>query len=706
MTESRPLLVVDDDPINRDLLSRRLERRGYTVHSVASGVEALAYLAAHPVEMVLLDIQMPTMSGLEVLQQIRQRPASAHLPVLMVSAGHQSEDVVTALELGADDYLTKPIDFPVALARIRTQLLRRRAEDALRESEERYALAALGANDGLWDWAVPANEIYFSERWAAVIGHRRDDIGTGPEEWFGRIHPEDQPRVRRDLDAHLSGATEHFESEHRLRHKTGTFRWVLARGIAVRNDLGTVTRVAGSLTDITAGKVVDALTGLPNRTLLVDRLKRDLEHCGVHARSQFAVLFLDLDGFKVINDSLGHQAGDELLTAVARRLEGALRTTDVLARASGDLEATRQHHEHTFARVGGDEFIILLHNISHVLDATLVAERVHRALVAPFDVAGREVFTTASVGIAMSATGYSSPDEVLRDADTAMYRAKALGKGRTEVFDGAMREQVVQRLQLDTAVRRGLERHEFVPFFQPVVSLQSGGLVGFEALLRWWHPDRGQVSPAEFLPVIQQNGLARAVGQQLLTDVCAQLRRWRDAAPGAAPLLVHVNFSSRELADADLVPRLLECLADHALEPGHLVAEVAEGTVADDYARMAGRVEELERAGIRVVMDAFGTGCSSLASLHELPISGVKFDATFARAGGKRQAVFGAVVALARSLGLTVTVEGIDTAEQHDRVRALGCDFAQGGLYAPALTPDAALAALASRRFVALAKPA
>ncbi|MDH4063620.1 MAG: EAL domain-containing protein [Acidobacteriota bacterium] len=698
MDDQLPLLVVDDDSVNRDLLSRRLLRRGYAVEGVASGTECLAHLASARVAMVLLDVQMPDMSGFEVLRAIRSTPALARIPVLMVTAKNDSEDVVTALELGADDYITKPVDFPIAFARIRTQLMRRRAEDRLRESEERYALAAQGANDGLWDWNLARGEIYFSERWKSIVGHTGDEIGNRPDEWLTRVHPEDLPRVQRDLDAHLAGHTAHFESEHRILHRSGAFRWILTRGLATRDDNGRATRFAGSLSDITEGKVMDALTGLPNRTLLIDRVARALERSRAHEAESFAVLFLDLDEFKMINDSLGHHVGDELLTAVAGRLEASFRNTDLISRPTGS-DRPAAWTEHTLARVGGDEFVILLHSVGDALSATRVAERVHQALARPFLVAGREVFTSASIGIALSQSGYRRPDELLRDADTAMYRAKALGKGQTEVFDVEMREQVMRHLHLDTAVRRGFERREFVPYFQPLVDLATGRLAGFEALMRWRHPERGLVLASEFVSVLQDNGLAQPMGRQFLRDVCAEVRRWKDEGLGRAPLWVNVNFSSRELLGEDLATQLLECLDDHGLEASHLVVEITESTLIDDFPRMARVVRELQRSGIRVVMDDFGTGYSSLACLHELPISGLKLDQSFAGSAPRRQEICRAVVALARNLGLTVTAEGIETIEQRERARRLGCHFGQGYLFAPALDPSAAARAVRGRHF-------
>ena len=685
-----PLLIVDDDAANRDMLARRLVRLGYEVVAVDSGRAALDHLAVHPVGLMLLDVQMPDLTGLEVLEIVRRTRSSSELPILMVTAKDQSDDIVTALTLGANDYVSKPVDFPVAVARIRTHLSRKGADDRLRESEERYALAAAGANDGLWDWKIAAGSMHFTDRWKAIIGYEDREISTQPDEWFGRVHPDDLPRVRRELDAHLTGTCSHFESEHRVRHKSGAFRWVLTRGMVVREAGGVATRMAGSLADITQGKVMDALTGLPNRTLLDDRLERALQHNLVHPDAQFAVLFIDLDGFKLVNDSLGHLAGDEMLQAVARRLEGALRVTDWVARPVLDPPGVPGSTDHTLARLGGDEFVILLHDVPGVVEAARVADRIQEALAKPFQVVGREVFTTASIGIAISTSGYGRPADVLRDADIAMYRAKALGKGRCEVFDIVMREQLQERLSLDTAVRLGLEHGEFLPYYQPIVDLQTGRLTGFEALLRWRRPGHGIIAPGEFVPLIEENGLVVPIGRRFLEDVCQQLRRWHDTYSHADQLSVNINFASRQLLDAGMVDHLLRVLREWHLEPRHVVVEITESSAIGNFAMAANVLSRLRRAGIRVMLDDFGTGYSSLSHLHELPLNGIKLDRSFVNNDQLHPGIVRAVVALADQLDLTVTAEGIETVAQQDRLRALGCDFGQGFLFGRPLEADAA----------------
>src|SRR5258706_1242821 len=355
-TNLRPsrLLIVDDNEMNRDMLARRLTRKGYVIGLASSAKELLERIQRDAVDLVLLDIEMPNVSGLDALKTLREQYSPAQLPIIMVTAKTQSDDIVAALELGANDYLTKPIDFPVALARIGAQLSHKLAQEALKESEERYALAARGSNDGLWDWNLLANVVHFSPRWKAMLGYEEGEIGDKPEEWFDRIHDADRERVKEEIAAHQKGLTPHFESEHRVLHKEGGFRWMLSRGVAIQDASGNVLRMAGSQTDITEGKVSDPLTGLPNRLLFIDRIGRLVKHSKRHKEHLFAVLFMDLDGFKMINDSMGHLIGDQLLLGVANRLEKCLRSTDAVA---------RYEKEDVLARLGGAEFTILLDGI-------------------------------------------------------------------------------------------------------------------------------------------------------------------------------------------------------------------------------------------------------------------------------------------------------------------------------------------------------
>jgi diguanylate cyclase (GGDEF)-like protein/PAS domain S-box-containing protein len=680
---SRPsrLLIVDDNEMNRDMLARRLARKGYVIGLAETAKELLPRVKEDGIDLVLLDIEMPEVTGLDALHSLREAYSPIELPIIMVTAKNQSDDIVKALEMGANDYLTKPIDFPVALARIGTQLSHKKAQEALRESEERYALAARGANDGLWDWNLVTSAIYFSPRWKAMLGFLESEIEDRLEEWIGRIHDADRERVKEEIAAHQKGLTPHFESEHRLLHKDGGFRWMLSRGLAVHDPTGKALRMAGSQTDITERKVSDPLTGLPNRLLFIDRLGRLIKHSKRRKDHLFAVLFLDLDGFKMINDSLGHLIGDQLLVGVAMRLEKCLRSSDTVARLGETF---------TVARLGGDEFTILLDDLKEPADANRAAERLMKALAPPFVLVGKEVFTSISIGIALSNSAYEQPEDMLRDADTAMYRAKSLGKARYEVFDADMRASVMARLQLETDLRRALERNEFRNFYQPIVSLESGRIVGFEALLRWQHATRGMISPDEFIFVAEETGLIRELGWWSLREACRQMSNWRAHSESCLDLTISVNLSAKQLLQPHLVDEMEKLLREVGLPPGALKLEITESAVMADPAAAAETLQQIKSLGIRLAIDDFGTGYSSLSYLHRFPLDTLKIDRSFISGGGEGDTmeIARTIMPMAKNLRLDVVAEGVETIEQVTLLKRLQCKYAQGYYFSKPLAPE------------------
>ncbi len=663
------LLVVDDDSLNREMMIRRLSRRGFTVSSAENGATALNWVKHNKVDLVLLDIEMPGTSGLEVLGSLRQLYTPAHLPIIMVTGKISSDDVVQALNIGANDYITKPIDFPVVLARIQTQLSRKHAEEALRESEERYALAARGANDGLWDWDLLKRKIYFSPRWKSMLGWEEHEISEDPDEWFSRIHPDDLGRVRADIAAHLKELTPHYEDEYRMLHRDGNYLWMLGRGLGIRNSNGQAYRMAGSQTDITRGKVVDMLTGLPNRVLFMDRLSRSFERARRGRGKAFALIFLDLDSFKLINDSLGHLMGDQVLVAIAGRLEATVRATDTIARFG---------RNNTIARIGGDEFTILLEDITNTGDVTRIVERISKELGEPFVVGGQELFPTASIGIAIYNQSYQSPEEILRDADTAMYSAKALGKGRYETFDANMRDKTIARLQLESELRRGIERKEFEVYYQVLVSLKTGRIWGFEALIRWKHTTRGIISPNEFIPVAEETGLIVPIGQWVLKTACQQARIWQARFAIDPPLMISVNLSARHFLQPDLVQQCRAVLDETQLSHSSLSLEVTESAMMPDPESAINLMGQLKSLGIKLALDDFGTGYSSLSYLHRFPLDSLKIDRSFISRLLDDDEIVRVIITLGRNLGMKVIAEGVETVEQIAKLKELGCEFAQG----------------------------
>ena len=416
-------------------------------------------------------------------------------------------------------------------------------QDALREREERYSLALAGAADVVWDWDLRASRLFLSPRWRELLGSTAPPSGT-PSDWLDRVHPEDAAPLRAAIAAHLEGRTGSLEHEHRVRHGDGDWRWMAVRGAAQRDATGTAVRISGLMSDVTRHRLLvermahdarhDALTGLPNRTLFLDLLRHSFYRTRRHGEYRFAVLFIDIDRFKTVNDALGHEAGDQLLKEIARRLESCLREGD------------------TLARHGGDEFTMWLDDVRGPADAIRVADRVHEVMREPFEVAGQRVMSSASIGAAVGSSGYRQAEDVLRDADVAMYRAKALGKARTAVYAREAGDALPpSHLQMETDLRSALLRNELLLHYMPIVDVATGRVRGLEALARWQHPRLGLVQPAKFLSLAMETGLIVSIDQWVLQTASRQLHDWRRELAGAAKLSISVNFSQKLLEQRD-----------------------------------------------------------------------------------------------------------------------------------------------------------
>ena len=683
MTETNRILLVDDEEANRDMLSRRLRRSGFVVDVAGDGESALARVQDGNIDLVLLDSMMPGLTGVDVLRLLRAVHSADRLPVIMVTALTDSARVVEALNLGANDYVTKPVDFPVALARIRSQLARKAAEAALRKSEERYALAARGSNDGLWDWDLRAHRVYYSDRWKAILGYGPDELSEDEEEWLTRIHVDDLDALRRDLESHWSGASAGtMEAEFRMLHRLGSYRWVRCSGAVVRDDEGKPVRMAGSMADITEAKVHDELTGLPNRLLFQERLEQALCDYRRDPSTGFAVLFLDLDRFKMINDSFGHAAGDQLLIAVGQRLSGCVRSVNSVARANPrDL----------VARLSGDEFAIVLTGLVNAAEARTVAGRITKQFEDPFEMTGRTTSCTVSIGIAVCNASYRTIAEIIRDADTAMYSAKALGRSRCEFFNDGMRARVLERMALETDLRRALEQGEVQAYYQAKVRLSDEKICGFEALARWKHPIHGLVPPAKFIPIAEDMGLIHRLGMSILRQACSQIRRWQIEYPSIPLLAISVNLSPLQFREEDLVEQIEQVVRETGIPPSTLQLEVTESVLMDDDARALKVLKRLKDGGFGLKIDDFGTGYSSLSRLTNLPFDTLKIVRSFVLqlSGGEVNLEFvESILAMARALGMDVVAEGVEESAQADALKKLGCEFAQGYFYGKPVTSE------------------
>jgi diguanylate cyclase (GGDEF)-like protein/PAS domain S-box-containing protein len=691
------ILLVDDDE-DDCFLTRAVLNEVYgdqvVVEWITAYEPARAAMLRGGNELCLLDYHLGARNGLELLREVIA--LGCRMPIILLTGNDDWDTDVRAMEAGAADYLVKGQFGPSLLERSIRYAMgfageRQKTLEALKRSEERYALAVRGANDGLWDWDLTTNQIYFAPRWKAMLGYAEGEIGDSPQEWFGRVHRLDLERVEAEVQAHLAGRSSHLETEHRMLHDDGTYRWVLTRGLAVRGENGKVVRMAGSQSDITQRKAAedrlqhdafhDSLTDLPNRALLMDRLSQAVARKKRRAETRFAVLFLDIDGFKFVNDSLGHQMGDQLLIAISRRLESCIREGD------------------TVARLGGDEFIVLVEEMEDSDDVLNLAQRILEVLQGQYLLEGHELVVTASIGIALCRADVESAEEIVRNADIAMYQAKSRGKAGYVVFDEAMHVEAVARLQLDTDLRQAAGRCELRIHYQPIVSLQSGRIRSFEALLRWDHPERGMVFPDEFMPLAEETKLILPIGLWVFRSAAEQLKKWQSQFWNTPPLNMSVNLSCRQFSQPDLVYQVERLLLETGIDPRCLKIEITETAIMEQLELASSALVKLKALGLKLVMDDFGKGYSSLSYLHQFPFDTLKIDRSFiSRIGprGENTEIVRTIVSLARVLGLDVVAEGVETASQMLQLRDLGCQYGQGYFFSRALSAEGTSALLES----------
>ena len=681
-------MIVHDDSHPFESLDAILRPIGCDVDLIAERKVAAWTAGLRDYRMVILSLGAADAEGIEAIRSIRRIHSASILPIIVVSASEDPETAVKAFEAGANDILRQPLQPTIASARIKTHFTIAASQRHLRDSEERYALVTRGSNDGVWDWNLVTGHVYVSPRWREMLAIEDPNWCPVKDNWMNLVHEEDREGVYEDLERHFRGDVPHFETEMRMRVGRDSFRWMLCRGLAVRDSHGIAYRMAGSLSDITEGKVADALTGLPNRSLFRDRVDRCIDQYKRRSDRTFAVMYLDIDGFKKVNDQLGHEAGDQFLIQIARRLEESLRTSEVIV-----------------ARIGGDEFAVLIENLSGLNDAVTVANRIDCKMRLPFPIDGREILSRASIGIAMpphmdadliddDANVLAVDAELLLShADTAMYIAKQQTECAHSVFDKSMSVENAKTLELGGELRHAIVRNQLSLRYQAIVGVVGDmRTVGFEALLRWHHPVHGEVPPFRFIPIAESNGLIVEIGHWVLGEACRQAVAWRQQH--GCDVMVSVNVSLRQLTHDNFVPSVIDVLHETGLDPKLLKLEVTESFVMENPARTIELLHRLRAAGITIGIDDFGTGYSSLAYLHQMPLDILKIDRSFVSSmleSKKHVAIIRSVLALAESLDLHVIAEGVETVEQLQRLRELGCQMVQGYLFSkPILADDAA----------------
>ncbi|MCA9650461.1 MAG: EAL domain-containing protein [Myxococcales bacterium] len=582
-----------------------------------------------------------------------------------------------ALNEGAASYLlADELTGPLMEMAVHGAIEQARLQTEVNEVQERFALAVRGANDGVWEWMLDSGEMHFSRRWRELLGYGVDELSNSADEWFDRVHPADLLGLRADLDTHLAGHKPFHEFEHRLRASDGTYRWVISRGVVQRDGVGNPVRMAGSLTDTSNYRLreqklleesrQDPLTNLPRREPFLERLRNAIDLANAYDDYSFTVMMVDVDRFRWLADSIGHRAAETMLSILARRLVACVRPGD------------------TVSRFGGDKFAILLENVDDVQQGALIAERIRRSVGEPFEVEGQTVYTTVSIGLTTSRRGYQDSEDVINDVGAAANRAKEEGHDRLRIFETKMRDDALSSLRMEVALRQAVDRKEFELRYQPIVELGTGKLMGFEALVRWRHPRRDLVSPAEFIPIAEQTGLIVPLGRWVLREAARQLAEWTKMLPQGRRLTMAVNLSGRQVADPRLLEEIQSLVEQHGLAQGALKLELTESVLVKNADVVQRFITDLKEQGVHLWVDDFGTGYSSLSYLHRFPVDGLKIDKAFIDAldgTDGSAAMVRTILSLAENLGVEAIAEGIEQNVQADQLRSLGCVSGQGYLF-------------------------
>ena len=674
------VLLVDDDEddyiLTRELFAEIRGGYAYEVRWEATYADALAAMRGGTYDIHLVDYRLGGHDGLELIREARRQ--GSRTPAILLTGQGGAEIDVEAMKAGAADYLVKGrIDAAMLERAIRYAVERGRTEAALRESEARFRSVVQHSSDVITILDADSTIRYVTPSIERIFGYPGD--GVIGEKLIDAAHPEDAATVARFLSAASGQPGATAPVEWRVRHRDGDFRYAESIGTNLLDDphVGGVVITTRCISErkaleakLTHQAFHDPLTKLANRALFRNRVEQALKRAR-RRRAPLAALFLDLDNFKTINDSLGHAAGDCLLMTVAERLRACVRQYD------------------TTARLGGDEFAVLLEDGTLPQDAAIVARRIIDAMSQALTLEGREVRVGVSIGIAVSEAGVESADELLRNADVAMYTAKESGKGRYEIFEQKMHTTLLARIELEADLRRAIDRQEFTLYYQPIIALDTGRISAVEALVRWNRPERGRIAPLDFIPLAEETGLIVPLGRWVIEEACRHAQEWQAQLPAAAPLSISINLSGRQLQQPELAHDIASALCRSGLPAHSLILEITESVMMQDTEATLAKLRELKNIGLRLAIDDFGTGYSSLSYLQRFPIDILKIDKSFVKGigqGSEESAVARAIITLSDTLHLSTVAEGIEQLEQMTTLQTLGCEFGQGYYFAKPLT--------------------
>jgi diguanylate cyclase (GGDEF)-like protein/PAS domain S-box-containing protein len=676
MSKNLRILILENEPADAELVKSQLERGQLNCDfkQAETEEEFLKALKDFNPDLILSSYRLPQINAFQALSLLKI--LNLKIPFILYTDPLSEQTAVECMREGISDYILKAnlAQLPLACVNVLEKHQAQQSEEKdiarLRESEYKLRTLLKGMSEALLQ--VNNDEVieFINDRFCEMTGYKRSEL-LGKVTCDILFDETGAKFIGQEKNKWVKGISNRFELC--LKKKSGETLWTIVSGTPIVNADKTVTGTMRVFTDITERKqneeqllhdaLHDPLTGLANRTLFMHHLRMTIERGKRNNDNLYGVLFLDFDRFKVINDSLGHAEGDKLLKYIARRLEACTRTGDLVA------------------RLGGDEFVILLGELRETGEALFVAERIQNDLKSSFDLGGSEVFISTSIGITLSTSGHTSAEDMLRDADIAMYRAKAKGKAQYQVFDQEMHQQAVMQLQFETEMRHALERGEFCLYYQPIFNLETNNLAGFESLVRWNHPERGLVSPMVFIPTAEENRLILPLGRWILYESCRQLREWQINNPSASSLMVSVNISCKQFLQMDLAEQVAAILRETGLDPSCLKLEITESHIFENTEMAVATMNRLRSLGVEISLDDFGTGYSSLSYLHRLPIDYLKIDRSFVNRmveSKENGEIVYTIIKLAQNLKMKVIAEGIETPEQLAQLHLLNCEYGQG----------------------------